>query len=109
MHLVEQASLYRTTSANISVNSGRPMEFFKHGTLLCGPVDPIKVVKIVSIPIWSDTAFHEESEYVVCFKIRVKKGGLSSQFRKTLKFFSMKKPKVQFSYFTYIFATKRFH
>ena len=34
------------------------------------------------IPMNSDAAFHEESEYVVGFKIRVKKGGLSSFFRK---------------------------
>ena len=39
------------------------------------------MVKIVSIPMDSDAVFHEESEYVVGFKIRVKKLGLSLLFR----------------------------
>ena len=50
-------------------------------------VDPKKVVKIVLIPTDSNAVFHEESEYVVGFKIRAKKVGLSSIFRKNCIFF----------------------
>ena len=69
---------------------------------------PIKAVKIVLIPTDSDAVFHEESEYGVGFKIRAKKVGLSSIFRKQFIFFLLKKLKVRFLYFAYIFAKKRF-
>ena len=69
---------------------------------------PIKAVKIVLIPMDSDAVFHEESEYGVGFKIRAKRVGLSSIFRKQFIFFLLKKLKVHFLYFAYIFAKKRF-
>ena len=71
-------------------------------------VGPIKAVKIVLIPTDSDAVFHEESEYGVGFKIRAKKLGLFSIFRKQFIFFLFKKLKVHFLYFAYIFAKKRF-
>ena len=68
----------------------------------------IEAVKIVLIPTDSDAVFHEESEYGVGFKIRAKKVGLSSIFRKQFIFLLLKKLKVHFLYFAYIFAKKRF-
>ena len=65
-------------------------------------------MKIVLIPTDSDAVFHEESEYGVGFKIRAKKVELSSIFRKQFIVFLLKKLKVHFLYFAYIFAKKRF-
>jgi hypothetical protein len=71
-------------------------------------VDRIKVVKVVLIPMDSDAVFHEESEYMVGFKIRVKKVELSSQFRKKFIFLFLKKIKMQFLYFTCILTKTNF-
>ena len=69
---------------------------------------PIKAVKIVLIPTDSNAVFHEESEYEVGFKIRAKKVGLSSIFRKKFIFLLLKILEVYFLYFANIFAKKRF-
>ena len=45
------------------------------------PGDHIKFVKSFLIPTDSDAVFHEESEYDIGFKIRIKKVGLSSPFQ----------------------------
>ena len=71
-------------------------------------MDPKIVVKIVLIPTYSNAIFHEESEYVVGFKILAKKSGTFLDVSQKLNFFLLKKMKVHFLYFTYIFAKTRF-
>ena len=67
---------------------------------------PIKAVKIVLIPMGSDAVFHEESEYGVGFKIRAKKVGLSSIFRKQFIFF-VEKPESAFFVFCLYLCEKK--
>ena len=67
---------------------------------------PIKAIKIVLIPTNSDAVFHEEPEYGVGFKIRAKKVGLSSIFRKQFIFFVEKTESAFFVFFLYLCEKK---
>ena len=67
---------------------------------------PIKAVKIVLIPTDSDAVFHEESEYGVGFKIRAKKLGLFSIFRKQFIFFVQKTESAFFVFCLYLCEKK---
>ena len=92
------------------MNSDPPARLFQilyitstlHKTL----VGPIKAVKIVLIPTDSDAVFHEESEYGVDFKIRAKKVGLSSIFRKQFIFFVEKTESAFFVFCLYLCEEK---
>jgi hypothetical protein len=46
------------------------------------PEDPLKIEEILKISMDSDAVFHEESEYVIGFKIRTTNDELSSIFWK---------------------------
>ena len=56
-------------------------------------MDRIKLVKIVLIPTDSDAVFHEESEYVIGFKIQTNNDELSSIFWKKYFLFFAKNAK----------------
>ena len=85
MHLVEQVLLYRTANAIVLVHSNFLIDYFRRvyfrSALPRDLVDHIKFVKCRLIPTESDAAFHEESEYVISFKIQIKTVRLSSLFR----------------------------
>ncbi len=67
------------------------------------PGDSWKLKKIVQISMNSDAVFHEESEYVIGFKIWVTYEELSSIFRKNCSLFFAKNAKMLKKYLTCIF------
>ena len=70
MHLVERILLYRTVYVSYLVHSNFMREFFEYLLVLVVNKVPQKVSKFFVVSIYSDAAFHGESQYAIGFKIR---------------------------------------
>ncbi len=81
VHLIEQVRLYQTVCLPILVLSSFLIEFFKQLACLVHYKVTEKFEDLFSIPMDSGAVTHEESEYVIGFKIRVDKKELPSIFR----------------------------